>query len=117
MFVLKLCSVHCNKAIDISFGQCNDGTNLHLWTVNETPAQRFKFVQHVNQNPTNVVVSTTPNNVQTVNPIEYEIVETQLCGNNEMVLDVEHGNAFPGANIQLYTANDTGAQSWNIIYL
>ncbi len=40
----------------------------------------------------------------------------QVASNNSMVLDVDGGSSENGANIQLYTLNNSAAQKWEITY-
>lgn len=78
--------------LDISGGTIANGTKLQVYECNDTDAQRWALV------PQNPVTDGT-----------YEIV-TALS--STMRVDVKSGSTAQGANVQIYSSNDTNAQKW-----
>ena len=73
----------------------SDGTNVQLYYINGTEAQKFKFTS-IN------IISTSET---------YEI-ETKL--NSSMVIDIAGASSDNGANAQLYTASNTDCQRFTL---
>lgn len=84
-------------------GKAN-GTNIHLYKNNATPAQFFSFIN------TNIKVESAG---QTLENGVY-VVETAAAANQ--MIDVAGGSAENGANVQVYQANNSTAQRWNVVY-
>ena len=94
------------RVLDITNGKMANKTNVQLYTFNGTDAQSFSFI------------SATP----TVEPGErYEEIEgkwfsIRLSHAPNMALDVKSGSLDNGANVQIYSANDTVAQLFSFEY-
>ncbi len=80
-------------AVDISSGSLQSGSNIQLYQVNGTDAQRFVFI------PIDVLTKGGT----------YKIVSALA---QDLVLDVAGGSRANGANVALYTDNGTEAQRW-----
>ena len=121
-----------NKVIDVSGGNCADGTNIHLWTRNGTPAQRFRFgpdgtifnpgcnkVLDISggscETGTNILLW-TPNggDNQKFQINGFGALENSACGK---VVDAAFNGSGDGTNIHLWPWNGTGAQIWRIEYI
>ena len=123
-----------NKVIDISGGAhyAQNGTNIQLWSKNNTSAQRW-FIQRSNdgyytvrnlQNGKGVDVagagtgnganiqSWDSNNTWRILKNGDELTFISAC--SLKVIDVTGGNMRDGANLQLYEANNSKAQKWKI---
>ncbi len=87
-----------NYAIDIADGRIQDGANIQLWTKNDTIAQEWKLEEE-----------STP----TIPDGTYII---RSAANSSKALDVSGGTDRDGANIQLWSTNNTISQSWSITY-
>lgn len=81
-----------DMALDVASGTMANGTKLQLYEANNTDAQNWMLV------PQNPVANGT-----------YEMV-TALS--STMRVDVKSGSTAQGANVQLYSRNDTNAQKW-----
>lgn len=83
-------AINSNYVVDISNGTAaaKNGTNIQIWTKNDTAAQEFAIT--ANSNHTYTIKNTKTNRV----------------------LDVSGGVAKSGTNIQLWTGNSTCAQQW-----
>jgi cell wall-associated NlpC family hydrolase len=68
-----------------------NGTNIHLWEANQTQAQKFLFVYDGDG--------------------YYHILNVHSW----KAVDVEGGNAKPGANVQQWTYNGSAAQKWRVV--
>jgi len=130
-----------NMVIDIAGGVigANNGTNIQLYEVNGTSAQKMQLKK--NEDGTYTVINQTTGKVldvaggQTINGSniqlyssnsscaqKWKIVENEdktysfysQCA-QDMVLDVSGANTNNGANIQLYADNKSLAQKWKLI--
>lgn len=79
-----------NFVVDVTGNFTDNGTNIELWSKNETSAQKFRYTY--------------------VGDGMYAITG---LGSGK-ALDVEGANANPGTNVQLYTYNGTAAQLWKL---
>lgn len=93
-YVVK-CAASTGFALDVTNGQAAEDTNVQIYTVNGTTAQRWAFI------PMNPV------------PTGTYVVHSALDMN--AVLDVSGGSTASGANIQLYGKNGTNAQVFRIL--
>lgn len=80
------------KAIDLSGGSINNGSNIWLYEANYTAAQKWKFTRESDG--------------------YYTIA---LSSNNNYVLDISGGIFNNLSNVQLYQSNNTAAQKWKLI--
>jgi hypothetical protein len=94
-------SLSAQLALDIWGAKDADGTNVQIHGTNKTPAQSFFFI------PVNPQVASSSDTVDGV----YTIVSA-LPGSP--VLDIPGASDSSGARLQLYTANNTAAQMFDI---
>lgn len=87
-------NVATGKVLDAAGGSTRNGTNIRQYDSNGTLAQSFKL------SACSLVDSGT-----------YVIAATS---NRSKVLDVASGSRSNGANVQLWSSNDSGAQKWNV---
>ena len=80
------------KAIDLSGGSINNGSNIWLYDANYSEAQKWKFTKGSDG--------------------YYTIA---LSSNNNYVLDISGGSFNNLSNVQLYQSNNTAAQKWKLI--
>lgn len=93
-----------DKVLDAKGGKSADRTNIQTYTANGSNAQKFRF--------------------EKVGEIDNPIIKEQkiedgtytICSalNEAEVLDVSGGSLYSGANIQLYTSNNSSAQQFVI---
>lgn len=74
------------RALDVSGARCDDGTNIHLWRQNGTPAQIFRFGDNGS------------------------IINVRC----NKALDLRWGRCDDSTNLQLWRINGTGAQSFRV---
>lgn len=86
-YVIKS-ALNLNRAVDVYGGYTNNGTNIQLWEVNGTNAQKF-------------TISLVGNG--------YYKIANVISGK---VLDVAGGIKRSGVNVQLYSYNGSDAQLW-----
>lgn len=86
------------KVLDVSGGQARKGTNIQQYTSNGTKAQKFS----VQECSTKQVSEGT-----------YTLQSALAAGK---VLDVSGANRSDGANVQLYQANGSSAQNFQVKY-
>ena len=77
------------KALDIRNGSTQSGTNVDIYTNNNTAAQKWKLKKAGNN----------------------RFVITSVA-NSHNVLDVQNGAFRAGSNVWVYTANNSSAQTW-----
>lgn len=87
-------NVATGKVLDAVGGSTSNGTNIRTYDSNGTLAQSFKL------SACSLVDSGT-----------YVIA---AAFNRSKVLDVASGSRSNGANVQLWSSNDSGAQKWNV---
>lgn len=93
-------------ALDIAGASTASGANAQVYSKNGTKAQRFKLVQ-------STTLTAAYANGKTVSNRNVVIESTLASG---FAVDVSGGSLSSGANIQLYTANNTAAQRFTIAY-
>lgn len=77
-----------NKCLDVAAGGTSDGTNIHLWSCNNTAAQRFKLVL--------------------VDSAHFQLVNI----NSGKCVDIANGGIEDGTNVQLWSCNGSDAQAF-----
>lgn len=87
--------------IDCTGGSLTKGTNVQMYTANGTPAQTWSLEK--------VVVTEKPEK----NIVEDDYILNSGLGSN-LVLDVQSASKSSGGNIQVYTSNNSLAQSFHI---
>lgn len=83
--------------LDIANGSAQNGANVQVYTPNKSNAQKFKL--------------TAVKSASTVQNGSYRI---HSALSSQAVLDVVNGSSSDGANVQLYSANGTAAQTFEI---
>lgn len=76
-----------NKTLDVNGGSFTNGSNVQIYTSNDTNAQKFKISKSGN----------------------YYVI---TAGDSNCALDAQNGGTENGTNVQLYSKNGTQAQSW-----
>ncbi|MFC4305060.1 RICIN domain-containing protein [Cohnella boryungensis] len=136
----KLINTNSGKALDVSGSGTAPGTNVQIWTDNNTGAQKWTIYRNANgtyklintnsalaldvagtgtADGTNVQVWTDLGNAaQTWNIVlnadgTYKLVNP----NSGKALDVSSSGTANGTNVQIWTDNGTGAQKWNLVRL
>ena len=87
-------NVGTGKVLGVEGGSTASGASVRVNDRDGSDAQRFYFV--------------------TTSVLSKDTYTIQSCSNSSMVLDVNGGSYEDYANVQIWTANDTGAQKWNI---
>ncbi|MEG0775885.1 MAG: RICIN domain-containing protein [Raoultibacter sp.] len=80
--------------LDAAWGGTTDGTNVQTFTYNGTAAQKWCLSEAA--------------------PLEAGMYTLASCLSDRHVLDIAAGSKVDGANLQLYTANNTWAQKFMI---
>lgn len=125
-----------NKTLDVKNGSLANGSNVQIWSSNDSNAQKFKITKSGNAyvitagssdfaldakdggkgNWTNIQLyqkNGTAAQSWTVRIVDGGKLVFVNVGSGR-VLDVNGANASDGANVQLYDANGTAAQSWKL---
>ena len=92
------------KYLDVAGGGTSSGTNVQIYTGNGTSSQRFGLSE----------VALAPSSQQLVLNDNYVI---QSALNTLKVLDISGGSFDNGANLQIYSRNNTPAQTFKLTYL
>ena len=105
----RLFSITCNEdgsytfinkasglAIDVSNGKAANGANIQGYAPNNSIAQRFNLEE-------------------VTNLMQEGIVTLYSALSSSKVVDVSSGSMSNGANVQLYSANGSLAQKWNVV--
>ena len=85
---------HPGRVLDLTAGSTANGTRLQLWQASGSPAQAFALA------PT---TDTLPNGTYTL-----------TVANTNLAIDVANASYASGANVQVFQANNSGAQKWNV---
>lgn len=88
-------NVETGKVLDVASASTANGANIQVYTANGSDAQLFS--------------------VNTVSLLTNGMYKIQAFSNTKFVADVASGSSANGANIQLYSDNDSGAQKWNVV--
>ncbi len=92
---LKVSQAGSASVADVTWGNSASGTNVRLYASNGTKAQTWSF--------------------SAVDAFIGEgWFELAVAGNRNLRLDVSGGSGASGANVQIYSSNNTGAQKWHI---
>jgi len=91
--------------LDLPSGATGNGTDLQIWSSNESSAQRFVC--------NNLILKKASDNIDGSILAEgtYTVAS---ASSSSAVLDVDGGLTADGANVQLWNANSTGAQKWQV---
>ncbi|CAF2760990.1 unnamed protein product [Rotaria sp. Silwood2] len=88
--VYKLININSSKALDVANSGTKNGTNVQIYTNNDTSAQKW--------------------HIQNTGDGSYKLINI-ICGK---VLDVEQSSTLNGTNVQIWEDNGTAAQRWNL---
>ncbi|CAF3394306.1 unnamed protein product [Rotaria sp. Silwood1] len=88
--VYKLININSNKALDVAHSGTANGTNVQIYTDNNTSAQQW--------------------HIQNTGNGSYKLINV-ICGK---VLDVDHSKTLNGTNVQIWEDNGTAAQRWHL---
>lgn len=136
-------SVGSNFVMDISGGAENskNGTNINIYTSNNTNAQKFKVTYNSSAKAYSIINTTANRSVDVSAASGASGANVQVWGSNstcaqlwhlrpstngtyniisacsDKVLDVSGAAAKNGANIQIYDLNNTNAQKWTFTAL
>ena len=128
-----------SMVVDVAGGSPSNGTNIQLYTMNESGAQKWTIAQNGDGSYSIINAMTGKSlditdgriasgvNVQQFkkngskaqkwriswSPSGYFLISS--AENPKIVLDVTGGNAVNGANIQVYSDNGTAAQGWSFL--
>lgn len=94
---LCLIDSQTGRVLDVAGASSSSCTNVQTWAENDTPAQIWSFIA--------------------VNAIDDGWYTVHSTLNTQKVLDVSGGSYNNGANIQLWSSNDSDAQRWYIFSL
>ena len=96
----KFVGIASNRVLDIKGSNAVVGANIQLYSENGTDAQKFRI--------TSTQVSEHLK--------EYEAGDYVIKNSNGKALDISSASKANGANVQLYTSNNTKAQVWRLKY-
>lgn len=121
------------KVLDVSNGECTDGTNIWLWSVNGSDAQKFYFGPNgsiINvkcQKAIDVTMSdcNSGTNIQLWTPNDSDAQNFYMQPNDgtiinaacNKVIDIYNSESVDGTNIQLWDNYGSSNQQWQIIYV
>lgn len=94
--IVSLQNVANDKFLDVYSAKAEDGTEVWLYTKNDTKAQQWKFIQKTGN----------------YNPIEAAPYEIVSMLDENYCLDVKGASDQPLAKVQIYKRNGTKAQEW-----
>lgn len=123
------------KVLDVTGAGTTRGTNVHLYGPNNSCAQKWQITKDTSGYTiasacSDLVLDVNDGNVQIytkeasrsqkwdfvyLSPIEEGNYIIQSAVKKDMVIDVAGGSVADGANIQIYTNNNSNAQKWQII--
>lgn len=125
-----------NKALDVSGGKSNDGTNIQLWDANGTDAQKFTVKKQsdgwykIETSFGKCVDVANGENKEGANVLQWKWKNAVnqhwkfiSAGNGYYYiqsrvgryLDVSGGASNNGTNVQLWTKNTSNAQKWKLV--
>jgi 5-hydroxyisourate hydrolase-like protein (transthyretin family) len=98
---------HDGLVLDLQSGHTANGTNVRLWSINNSQAQRWNFAR---------ATSSLQRLDQTADAHRGDLVdgmyEFRLAKANGQAVDLDSASHRNGANIRLWKANGTNAQKW-----
>ena len=100
----KVVSAIGSKVLDVAGGKTANGTNIQIYTSNGTKAQRFTFEKVGNLDSADAAEK----------KVEAGTYKITSALNSARVLDISGGSLYSGANLQLYTSNNSSAQKFVI---
>ena len=100
----RILSALNGMALDVRGGSNADNTRLQIYASKNVPAQQFQMIS------TNPVVE----KCEEIIPSGYYYICAK--GNPSYVFDIQSGSEANGANVQIYKANNTFAQAFDIRY-
>ncbi|WP_152393339.1 RICIN domain-containing protein [Paenibacillus guangzhouensis] len=89
--IYKLINVNSGKALDIFAAGTSDGTNVQIYTDNNSAAQKWR------------ISTNSDGSFKLINP------------NSGKALDVDSAGITDGTNVQIWSENGTAAQKWSMI--
>lgn len=89
------------KSLDIPNGDLHSGANVQMWTDNDSRAQSWEIVD--------------ASGTVTVDGTSYPLYGVRIASDTTLYMDISGGATTPGANVQIYTGNDTAAQKWAFV--
>lgn len=101
-----------NYVLDLSGGQAISGRNIQLYSYTGSSSQKWNLTKYVTKEERLDTLATQ--NKNTIADGEYDICSAK---NNSYGFDVYGGSTSSGANIQLYTSNNSAAQKWVFEYI
>lgn len=120
---LMLINVHSNYVLDCYGGYADNGTNIQLWSRNNSKAQLFELRPETIK--TKGTRSITVGNVSVTEHAYdngdryYEVPEgmyvIQSCSGSNQVLDVYGGGKDNGVNVISWADNGTNGQKWQFV--
>lgn len=105
-------------AIDVAGGAANNGTNVQIWTSNNTSSQQWRLKEKkavVEETPVNEEPTPEPEE-QKKQPLEDGNYVIHSALRSDYVVDIAGGSTANGANIQMWAKNNTVAQIFNLKY-
>ncbi|WP_044259327.1 RICIN domain-containing protein [Bifidobacterium tsurumiense] len=100
-----------NKALDIPGGNASNGVGLQLYSGNGSKAQQWTLT--AGKSSRDRLNDLASQQRGTISDGTYQIVSALK---SSAVLDVAGGSKFDGGNVQLYSSNGSGAQSWKVTH-
>lgn len=89
------------KSLDIPNGSLASGHNIQMYTDNDSRAQQWDLKDY--------------NETKTVDGTSYSVWGIFLSAASTLFMDIANGSTSPGANVRIFTGNDTDAQKWIFI--
>lgn len=104
-------AIDTSFALDIRNGSVYSGSNIQLYKSNNTAAQQWTFNKYVTERE-RCDSYASQNKDRMADGVYY--IKNQNVG---FALDVADGSLYGGANVQLYSLNNTNAQKWVFEYI
>lgn len=105
--VYTFLSARSGKALDVYGGKTANGTNVQIYTSNNSDAQRFSLVHDATLEESCAAGKTIGEGIYTFASV---LAPTR-------VMDIVSGSKANGANVQVYSANGTLAQKFELSYI
>lgn len=104
-------ALNSNYVLDLSNGNVKNGSNIQLNSYNGANAERWNITKYVSKEEQ--LNSLASQNAFALPDGTYTI---RSAKNSNYVLDINGGNTWNGANIQLYASNGTPAQAFKVTH-